>query len=432
MTNLIEKEFKKLSRDEPTIGLLMMVKNEEKRIHVSLQSVLGFVNAIIIYDTGSTDRTLEIIIDFAEKNKINYYILKGSFVDFSTSRNMSLDYADTKDVHFLLLLDCNDELRGGEELKNLARVAIGDKVSAFLLCQEWKSGNIDKYYNIRFIKARKNWRYQGSVHEWMDSKTDPSPPYRYADKIVIFQDRTQDDDKSQKRFNRDRDLLLQDYRKNPSEPRTLFYLAQTCSCLGLNDEAMYYAKLRLEQTGFVEEVFHSYLRCGNCAISLNHSWHDALIWYIKAYEHSSRAEPLISIAEHYIKEKKWHLGYMYVKEACRLKYPEECVLFVDRGIYDYRRWIVMGVIASHVGELKEGKEACLLAQKADDTEEVRDLLRFYENIEKEGRKVPKTKEEKVTKSKFLDSTIKELKVKYPGLPGKQIVNRAHKLWKERT
>ncbi len=60
---IIEKEYYPLEKNDnlPTIGLCMMVKNEQARIKVSLDSVKRFVKCFIIYDTGSTDNTIDII-----------------------------------------------------------------------------------------------------------------------------------------------------------------------------------------------------------------------------------------------------------------------------------------------------------------------------------------------------------------------------------
>ena len=101
---LIEKEYYPLDLQdpEPIIGCLMMVKNEEERIHVSLESVANYVKCYIIYDTGSTDKTTDIIQNHCEKNKINLYMINGDFVNFAKSRNVSLDYADTKNIHYIL------------------------------------------------------------------------------------------------------------------------------------------------------------------------------------------------------------------------------------------------------------------------------------------------------------------------------------------
>lgn len=395
---LVEKKYKKLPKK--SVGMLMMVKNEKARLEVSLNSLISpkgapYVDALIFYDTGSEDNTVDIIKNFSEKHKINLYLIEGEFVTFCISRNISLEYADTVKVEYILLMDCNDELKGGENLLNFVKYN-ETKGTAYFVMQHWWSGQHDKYYNIRLIKNKSGWRYKGSVHEYMvdttiDSVGDKGAPTRdiiikIPDTLNLYQDRTKDDDKTKNRFAKDRDLLLKDYNSNPEEPRTLAYLAQTYECLQDFSNAMYYSKLRLEQDGFIEEKYHAYMRCGKCAMALGHKWEDEMSWYLKAYDEFQRAEPLIKISDKYrmdhIKlmmevnqtsdpQKKGELlmkgqqrirsACMYAREACKLSYPKEALLFVDNGIYDYYRWFVYAICALCIGEHKEGKVACLIA-----------------------------------------------------------------------
>jgi glycosyltransferase involved in cell wall biosynthesis len=425
----IRKEYKTLSKNAPNIGLLMMVKNEKKRIEVTLKSVVGFVDAIIIYDTGSTDNTIEIIQEFCEKHKINLYMKQGEFVNFAVSRNVSLDFADTVNVHYLLLLDCNDELRGGDNLLKYAKAMFDKDTTGFLMCQEWQSKQIDKYYNIRFVKNRCGWRYRGSVHEWMkDTSVETDQPKfpveRMSDNMVLFQDRNQDDDKTGKRFARDKVLLLKDHQENSKEPRTLFYLAQTCQCLQEIDEAFYYSKLRTELDGFEEERFHSYLRCGTCSVLLNHDWSDSMAWFLKAFEHSERVEPLVKISEYYKNNKKWHMAYMFCKRACELKYPNHAILFVDKTMYDYYRWHIMGICGYYVGDYAYGKIGCSKAIEVGLNKDVdTNNLKFY--IEKEEN-APKE-----TRKNFIERVSRDLKEKNPKLTMQQIVKQANNMWKKK-
>ena len=90
------------------IAVLMMVKNETKRLRVSLDSVRGFADSLVVFDTGSTDDTIAILETFAAESGIPLRLKQGEFVDFSTSRNVSLDFADEfPEIEYLLLLDCN-------------------------------------------------------------------------------------------------------------------------------------------------------------------------------------------------------------------------------------------------------------------------------------------------------------------------------------
>ena len=397
------------------IALLMMVKNEHARLHVSLESVKGFVDSIIIFDTGSTDDTIDIARNFCEKNNIPFRLKQGEFVNFAVSRNVSLEFADSfSDVDYLLLLDTNDELRGGKDMRRFAEEYRDCPSTGFLVCQEWFSGALDKYFNVRLIKAHNYWRYVGCVHEYCcqmcrkcvnkkprynvptetlllyceDCKTDdmidipdkkcfkchekPAKFNSQGNKIAIFcdecksdgmveihevhehnivklpgeftifQDRTKDDDKSGKRFHRDKELLLAEYKKNPTDPRTVFYLAQTYSCLNENEDAFYYYKIRSTLASFEEEVFHSFLRAGELSQKLSHPWHESFSYYMRAFEHSERVEPLIFITRYYIAIKKWVLAFTFIKLACNLGFPDHCILFVDRLAYDFTRFSLLG------------------------------------------------------------------------------------------
>jgi glycosyltransferase involved in cell wall biosynthesis len=437
---LVKKEYYPLSREKPTIGLLMMVKNEHKRIGVSLQSVVGHVDALIIYDTGSTDNTVDIIKEFSAKHKINLYLIQGEFVDFSTSRNVSLDFADTIDVHWLLLLDTNDELQGGDHLRKYTKKFMTEPNTGFLMCQHWWSGQYDKYFNMRLVKARTGWRYRGSVHEWLkDTSVEGSEPahpvIKMPDNMILYQDRTQDDDKSGKRFARDKVLLVRDHKKDPKEPRVLFYLAQTCQCLGQHGEALYYSKLRTELEGFQEEKYHSFLRAGMCSEVLGHNWEDCMGWYMKAFEHSERAECLIKIADHYKNKSKWKLAYMFASLACSLPYPSHCILFVDKRAYDYKRWHLLGIVSYYVGKYKEGKEACLKAIEQNVHKELdTNNLKFYLDKEKELNQEQKTvrfADSVETRKQFINRVVAELRATNPKMSAKHLNRQANNMWKKK-
>lgn len=406
----------------------MMMKDEEKRLCVSLESVIGIVDSIVAYDTGSTDNTLQILRNFSDKHKIPLRLKEGEFVNFSISRNVSLDFADTfLDIDFLLLLDVNDELRGGDKLLKFAKDHIDTEFNAFLMCQHWWSGKYDKYFNTRFLRARSNFRYSGSVHEWLGYiHKDESPPvFRMPDDIVLYQDRTKDGNKSAKRFVRDKELLMEDYKKDPLEPRTLFYLAQTCSCLGQTEEAFYYYKLRSELDGFQEEKFHSYLRSGEYSEKLGHSWYDSMAYYVKAIEHSNRVEPLIRIAQHYNNRKKWMLSFKFAKWACSLPYPSKSILFVDKYAYEYTRWHILGIVSYYCHEYKEGKSACLKAiEKGLNTELDKKNLQFYLKKEREEtEKIP------LDKKQFINNVISELQKTNRKMSMKKMKKLALGKWK---
>ena len=84
------------------VSLCMIVKNEENYLPNCLNSIKDIVDEIIVVDTGSTDKTVDIAKSFGAK--VYYFPWRNNF---SEARNESLKYA-TKD--WILILDADDEL----------------------------------------------------------------------------------------------------------------------------------------------------------------------------------------------------------------------------------------------------------------------------------------------------------------------------------
>lgn len=449
-------EKKAIPEDCPHLGLLMMVKDEEKRILYSLKSILGVCKSIIIYDTGSTDRTIELIKEFALYHGLDAHIKQGKFVDFSTSRNVALEFADEiPNVDFLLLLDSNDELRNGHLLPTLCKTLnqSGQHIGAWLVTQEWWSGSITRYWNVRLIRPKNRWRYKEVVHEYIDRDGFADVRDRIDSQIFIYQDRTQDNDKSVPRFSRDYDLLKNDYlkqkeveRKDPGfkvSPRTIFYLAQTCACLKKYQEAydFYQERALIKNVGFWEERFHAYLRSGD--LVENSNWDLAMANYMKAWEVMPRAEVFVKLADHYRKKEEYQIAYTFAKLACDLKFPEHCILFVDGKMYDYTRWHLLSVVSFYVKDFELGRRACLKALESEHKNEV-DInnLKFYSQKEAEIRNqapnsgVPTVNPPTnpaptvMTKNVFMNQKMAEIQKENPKMKPSQLKSRALLEWKK--
>lgn len=367
------------SNDKNLIAVIMMVKNETKRILVSLNSIKDYVSELIIYDTGSTDDTIEKITTFCKDHNIQLHLKQGEFVDFSTSRNNLLDFADSvTSCKFYLMLDCNDELREGSELIKYCKKAPDS--NAFFLKQSWKSDIIIDYYNIRLIRSKCGWRYKGVVHEYI-SKEGESPGPRVPI-TFLFQDRTQDDAKSSKRFHDDKELLLREYNSPDKSPRTVYYLAQTYECLNEKENAIKYYKERSKMLdGFFEERYQAAYHVGMLYRDLGRPFEEYVGYFLIAYEVMIRSEPLVRIAEYYMSVKRWHQAYNYLHEACTLSVPD-CGLFLDIEMYKYYRWHLLGIVAFYVGAHDEGIKACIIAIKERNNIVDKNNLEFYKKHSK--------------------------------------------------
>lgn len=112
-----------------TLGLVMIVKNEERCLAKCLERVKDLVDKIYITDTGSTDRTKEIAASFGAV--ISDYVWNQ---DFSAARNFALDQSD---CDWNLVLDADEYLIEGTRkdlepfMENMEHVG-GDSTEGFL------------------------------------------------------------------------------------------------------------------------------------------------------------------------------------------------------------------------------------------------------------------------------------------------------------
>ena len=160
------KPSKKLThKNKPLkISLCYIVKNEERNLTVSLNSLKGFVDEIIVVDTGSSDNTIEVAKSFGAK------VLESPWNnDFSTPRNLALDNA-TGD--WILFLDADEYIPDGKAQNLRAVIEQGDKhnregllVNLVNIDVDRNNKVLDTTYILRMYKKLPGIRYHGRIHE---------------------------------------------------------------------------------------------------------------------------------------------------------------------------------------------------------------------------------------------------------------------------
>ena len=147
-----------------SISLCMIVKNEEEVIGRCLESVKDLVDEINIVDTGSTDKTKEIVSEFTDR------IFDFQWIhNFAAARNYSFQQA-TKD--YILWLDADDILmkEDQEKLKHLKETLSMDvdAVSMIYNLGFDEDGSVSALLRRnRLAKRTKNFQWIGEVHEYL-------------------------------------------------------------------------------------------------------------------------------------------------------------------------------------------------------------------------------------------------------------------------
>ncbi len=145
------------------VSLCMIVKNEENYLPSCLNSIKDIVDEIIIVDTGSTDKTVDIAKSFGAK--VYYFPWHNNF---SEARNESLKHA-TKD--WILILDADDELstKNQENLKDLLYRQLDENAIYYFETLNYYGNIVDDNsitinLNPRLFKNNHGTHYEGEIH----------------------------------------------------------------------------------------------------------------------------------------------------------------------------------------------------------------------------------------------------------------------------
>jgi len=143
----------------------MIVKNEEAVIKRCLDSVKDLVDEINIVDTGSTDRTKEIVGAFTDR------IFDFAWVDdFASARNFSFQQA-TKE--YILWLDADDIILEDDrhlflKLKQTLESSVDAVSMRYNLAFDEEQQVTSSLRRYRLVKTERRFRWIGSVHEYLE------------------------------------------------------------------------------------------------------------------------------------------------------------------------------------------------------------------------------------------------------------------------
>ena len=356
----------------------LMVKNEIGQVERTIKSLRNSVNNMVVLDTGSTDGTQEFVKKLAQRYNIQLKIYEESFIDFSTSRNRLLDLA-RPEGHFLLMMDANDELINGKQLRKILLKNMEDDVFTIKYVLENDGGIKGKrivHIKIGIINANnQNIYYVMPVHEMIT--VDSSKYGKYVknqelerSNIYIYQDRLKDKP-STYRFEKDTYILLKYLDEHPKDTRVLYYLGQTYYNLENLEKAFHFYNKRVisqDKKIYNEEAFISYLNCVDLLLAMNLKDKSGALPHIEnvvrnyikdALEYTKlrvkRTEPYYIMAQ-YLKEiGKFEEAHQWTTEACNVEKPENKEsLILYENVYDMERWRLYLYLSNKL-DRKEGK-----------------------------------------------------------------------------
>ena len=387
--------------DKPTVSLTMIVKDEEHIIRECLDSMAPYIDRYDISDTGSTDRTKEIIEEWGKENNIPGTVYDIPWQGFGKSRTESLRNADKGGADYAWVMDADDFIEGDFVFPK-------DFGLHHAYSLNIHRGDFNWWRN-QIYQTNCGWEYIGVVHEYSDNAALREKGELTQDKIqgkYHIEARTMGartleyEDDMQAKYARDAEMLL-DCLENPENPnyepdnkRYMFYLAQSYFDSGNFEEAEKWYRRRAEAGGWDEEVWYSVFRVGLCITQQDERpWHEAQDVFLQAWNlRPSRAEPLFHLARLHRLNGNPAAAYLFAVTAARIPFPEGDILFITRDIYD---WACLDEVAStawYAGQKTDGLKSSmkLLEEKLfpkEHEERIVQNWRNYQNwFDEENRK----------------------------------------------
>lgn len=142
-----------------SLSAVMIVKDEEEVLDECLSALAPFVDEIVVYDTGSTDRTVEI----ARTHGV--VLVEGFWNDhFGDARNRALEHA-TGD--WVLQIDADEVITGDAgALRRQLNTEVHDQVSVTILSTSYEGATSGlETQPARFFR-RGSYRWTGALHEY--------------------------------------------------------------------------------------------------------------------------------------------------------------------------------------------------------------------------------------------------------------------------
>ena len=383
------------SKNRPTLAFATMCKDEEHCILECLESVKPYVDYILVNDTGSSDKTIQIVKKFLKDSGIPGEVFETEWTAFDVNKNQMMERVKDK-TDYVLHFDADDYLRGEFEFNEAGLDQYQMKVR-----RGSSSYSCSLIYNNRLT-----WKFCGVAHtiiKCIDKEGQITVGHLekgYLESEPIGS-RAFDPEKYLKDGKK---LEEQFWNTLVSDPdglnrRSVFYTAQSYMDYGIpNNNEEYILKsmqfnrlyLNLENT-WIEERFEARLRVARCMIALKHDTQLIIKELDQAIQiFNDRAEPYYILGQYLNNQRMHSLAYEYLMNAKSISYENASTkyqLFVIKTAYGKYINDELSVSCYWLGKYDEGVE--YLKEIIDDSDFEHVKVRLERNLDFFNSKISK-------------------------------------------
>ncbi len=226
------------------LTLAMIVKNEEFFLPQCLESVKGIVDDMVIVDTGSTDKTIEIAKSYGAR------VISIEWPnDFAKARNVGLEAVRTP---WVLVMDADEELVK-DDLGILEKAILMPEADAYnirIVSVMDRAEDISESYVTRLFRSLPDIRFEGSIHEQVYYSLERNRQHLESLNVrFIHKGYLESIITGRNKVDRNLHLMENHVKNNPNDGYMLWQLAQTYDSVGRHSEAMFSCQRSLKCLG---------------------------------------------------------------------------------------------------------------------------------------------------------------------------------------
>jgi glycosyltransferase involved in cell wall biosynthesis len=242
------------------VSVCMIVRDEEHQLGTCLGSLRPFVKEIVIVDTGSEDRTIEVAKRHADIVKVftGCNDPEGRMLRFDLARNHSFSLATQP---WVMWVDADDVVVGADQLETLIRTFDAERrgePSMVMMPYEYShdaAGRVDLLLEReRLVTPRGHFEWQKWVHEVLSPKGGDVRQRTNAIKVIHRRGASRKKTESGRNL---RILEAQHAAEGDGDARDLYYLGQELGYAGRIDEAISYLSKHIDRSGWDDERYMS-------------------------------------------------------------------------------------------------------------------------------------------------------------------------------
>ncbi|WP_445486975.1 tetratricopeptide repeat-containing glycosyltransferase family 2 protein [Niallia sp. 03133] len=320
-----------------TISLCMIVKNEEETIARCLDSVKDLVDEMIIVDTGSTDKTKEIVSKYTDR------VFDFPWVDdFAAARNFAFSFAT---MDYIFWLDADDILKERDfeqffKLKKTLNPSIDSVTMHYHLMLDENENVISSLRRNRLVKRKNNFQWIGAVHEYLEVWGN----IHHSDIAVTH---------SSMQHDSDRNLRIYENRLSKGEkfsPRDLYYFANELFEHKKIEVAIdYYKQFLSTKKGWVEDNISACGRLAECFDVLGDR-ESEMHFILKSFEYDSpRADFCCRLGYRFLHTNQLQQALFWYRLATQLEKPTENLGIVNHACWTWLPHLQLCVCYSQLG-----------------------------------------------------------------------------------